>query len=193
MSILLYYVTRNGHLGTLELPTFESCVPIPEDLIFVAYRDGINFVKEPPTKFPFSDVERLIMGSEFFDMRYLKDSDYRNQNTQLCPIFGDSNIYVDFITFPTDISEARIYINNILLSTLNKDNFRLNTNVVANSLIRIEVDFITVDRFTYQSFNSNFDLAPIALFPNRSQQYIETFQLTGETFFGRLIKKEEIV
>lgn len=80
----LYYINKNQVLGVMELSEFDKCIPLPENLIFVAYRDGLQFIKEPPQTFPFTDVERLIMGSEFFDMRYLKDSDFRKENSSFC-------------------------------------------------------------------------------------------------------------
>ena len=79
--ITLYYVNKNQALGTIEIESFEACQPLPEGLIFVAFRDGLNFIKEPPQIYTFTDLERLIMGSEFFDMRYLKDSDFRKENS----------------------------------------------------------------------------------------------------------------
>jgi hypothetical protein len=69
----------------MDLPVFDACVSIPESIIFVAYRDNLNFIKEPPEILPFTDIERLIMGSDYFDMKYLKDSDYRKANTKFCP------------------------------------------------------------------------------------------------------------
>jgi hypothetical protein len=70
----------------MDLGSFQACVNIPEDLIFIALRDGTKFIKEPVETFDFTDIERLIMTTEFFDFNFLKDEDFRKQNTKICPI-----------------------------------------------------------------------------------------------------------
>jgi hypothetical protein len=84
--VTLYYLNKNNDIETMELPVFDACVPLKESGIFIAYRDGINFVKNPPDTFPFTDLERLIIGTEFFDTNYIKESDYRKQNSSFCPV-----------------------------------------------------------------------------------------------------------
>ena len=82
----LSYINRNFELYHLKIQDFESCIPIPEDLIFVALRQGINIVKEPSELIDFTDLERLIIGLNTFDLSFIKESDFRKQNTTLCPV-----------------------------------------------------------------------------------------------------------
>lgn len=72
-------------LHHIKLENFDTCLPIPEDLIFVALRQGVTIVKEPIEAIQFTDLERLIMGLEAFDLSFVKDSDFRKQNSQICP------------------------------------------------------------------------------------------------------------
>lgn len=82
----LYYLTKNWALNCMKVDSLDVCIPIPEDLIFVACRNGINFIKEPAEKLSFTDVERLIMSTEFYDTNFIKDEDFRKANSQMCPI-----------------------------------------------------------------------------------------------------------
>jgi hypothetical protein len=85
--VTLAYLTRNLSLEFMPLPTVGECVSLPEDLIFVAYMDGTTIVKEPADSIlEFSNVERLIMGLSAFDLSFVKDSDFRKQNTKICPV-----------------------------------------------------------------------------------------------------------
>lgn len=117
--ITLYYLNKNHDIQTIELPSFDTCIPLKESGIFIAYRDGTNFIKNPPETFPFTNLERLIIGTEFFDTNYLKDSDFRNQNTQFCPKLAPvppSPVLVPFdITYNPDyhLSEALVGQNGL--------------------------------------------------------------------------------
>jgi hypothetical protein len=86
--IKLYFVNLNGELGVMDIPNFDACIEIKEPLIFVAFRDGNNFIKEPEVEYTFTDIERLIINNRdgAFDMSYVKESDYRRANTTLCPL-----------------------------------------------------------------------------------------------------------
>lgn len=83
--VTLYYLNKNNDIDTIELPTFEACIPLRETGLFIAFRDGLEFIKHPPEIFPFTNLERLIIGTEFFDANFIKDSDYRKENTSFCP------------------------------------------------------------------------------------------------------------
>jgi hypothetical protein len=85
-SPTLGYVNKNQDLHYIELDSFEACITLPEDLIFVSLREGTEHVFAPLTKFPFSNIERDIIGLKgSFDMSYLKDADYRKANSKFCP------------------------------------------------------------------------------------------------------------
>jgi hypothetical protein len=92
--MLLYYITKNHAIHTMDIGTFQTCVNIPEDLIFIALRDGSKFIKEPALSFEFTDIERFIMSTEFFDFGLIKDEDYRRQNTSFCPVKIDKKIEI---------------------------------------------------------------------------------------------------
>lgn len=82
----LYYLNRNLQIGTIKADTLDAPILIPEDLIFCDLRKGINFIKEPHVCIDFTDIERLIMQSEFNDINLVKQADYRMQNTYLTPL-----------------------------------------------------------------------------------------------------------
>ncbi|BFM44932.1 hypothetical protein CFS9_35730 [Flavobacterium sp. CFS9] len=82
----LYYLNRNYQLGTIKASTLDAPILIPEDLVFCNLRKGINFIKEPHKCIDFTDIERLIISSEFTDTELLKDYDFRKQNTYLNPL-----------------------------------------------------------------------------------------------------------
>ncbi|MFV8323579.1 hypothetical protein [Flavobacterium sp. LS2R12] len=85
--VTLAYLTRNMSLEFMPLPVEGECISLPEDLIFVAYMDGTKIIKEPyDSVLEFSNIERLIMGLDAFDLSFVKDSDFRKQNTQVCPL-----------------------------------------------------------------------------------------------------------
>jgi hypothetical protein len=82
----LGYVNKNQDLHYIELDSFEACITLPEDLIFVSLREGTEHVFAPLTKFPFSNIERDIIGLKgSFDMSYIKDAHYRRANSKFCP------------------------------------------------------------------------------------------------------------
>jgi hypothetical protein len=84
--ITLGYINRNKDLFYLELESFESCIILPEDLIFVSMRIGIEHIFDSQDKFPFTNIERDIMGlNQLFDLSFVKSSDYRKQNSKFCP------------------------------------------------------------------------------------------------------------
>lgn len=79
----LYYLNRNMQLGTMKVKTFDVPILIPEDLIFCDLRQGTTFIKQPDKCIDFSDMERLIIQSEFNDTSLVKDADFRTQNTYM--------------------------------------------------------------------------------------------------------------
>ncbi len=79
----LYYLNRNLQLCTMKVKTFDEPILIPEDLIFCDLRQGTTFIKEPNKCIDFTDIERLIIQSEFNDVSLIKDADFRSQNTYM--------------------------------------------------------------------------------------------------------------
>jgi hypothetical protein len=82
----LYYVNENMNINTLETASLDEPLRIPERLIFVALREGINFIKEPHKCIAFTDFERLIMSSDYNDLNFVNESHYRKENTYLEPL-----------------------------------------------------------------------------------------------------------
>jgi hypothetical protein len=82
----LYYLNRNLQLGTLKSPTMDQDILIPEELIFCDLRKDTHFIKEPHECIAFTDIERLIIQSEFTDMELIKIAEFRKQNTYLSPL-----------------------------------------------------------------------------------------------------------
>lgn len=122
----LYYLNRNYQLRTIITATLEVPIRIPEDLIFCNLRKGINFIKEPHKCIDFSDMERLIMASEFTDMSTLKDYDFRKQNTYLSPLCP-----IEFPVIPV-LQEDVFYFNdegNVLIFPQHEDLPNEMTNV----------------------------------------------------------------
>ncbi|PWA08974.1 hypothetical protein DB891_10000 [Flavobacterium laiguense] len=72
-------------LNTMKIDSLEACFRIPEDLIFVACRQGIEFIKVAQESIAFTDIERLIMYSDHFDLSFIKLEDFRKQNSEMCP------------------------------------------------------------------------------------------------------------
>jgi hypothetical protein len=107
----LYYLNRNLQIGVINVDSLDVPVRIPEDLVFCNLRKGINFIKEPHECIDFTDVERLIMNSEFTDSTLLKEYDFRRQNTFLNPLCQ--------IDLPTDI-EILYFIGNDLYFNIHK-------------------------------------------------------------------------
>lgn len=68
-----------------------NCIPIYEDLIFVAlFIDGKRLLQptnEREVCFfnSFTQQERYLIASEFFDSKLIRDSEFRKQNTPFCP------------------------------------------------------------------------------------------------------------
>jgi hypothetical protein len=86
MSITLGYINKNNDLHYIELDSFDVCIPLPEDLIFVSIRENTTHNFEPTDQFPFSNIERDIIGLHgSFDLSFVKDSDYRKANSKFCP------------------------------------------------------------------------------------------------------------
>lgn len=83
---ILYYLNDNYQFGTIEVRNLDTPVLIPENLIFINLRNGINFIKEPHECIDFTHLERLIISTEFFDMETIKQSDFRKANTYLTPL-----------------------------------------------------------------------------------------------------------
>ncbi|OCB78817.1 hypothetical protein [Flavobacterium crassostreae] len=80
---ILYYLNENLQLGTIERPTLDIPIVVPERLIFCALRKGINFIKEPHECLQLTHIERLIFNSEFTDISMLKTAYFRRENTLL--------------------------------------------------------------------------------------------------------------
>lgn len=93
----LYYLNSNLQIGTIKTKTLDAPILIPEDLVFCNLRKGIVFIKEPHKCIDFTDIERMIIASEFNDVSLLKDGDYRKQNTYLNPLCViDKLEYIEF-------------------------------------------------------------------------------------------------
>lgn len=93
---VLYYLNSNFQIGTIEVETLNMPILIPENLIFINLRKGINFIKEPDQCCDFTHLERLIMASEFTDMETIKEGDFRRANTYLnvlCQVDLDKPYY----------------------------------------------------------------------------------------------------
>lgn len=88
----LYYLNRNYTINTIKCDTLDTSILIPEDLIFINIRQGVFFKREPHPCIDLTDLERLIMSTEFFDMQIIKDGDFRKANTYLSPLCD-----IDFI------------------------------------------------------------------------------------------------
>ncbi|WP_281638415.1 hypothetical protein [Flavobacterium marginilacus] len=82
----LYYLNKNLQMDCLKAPSLDTPILIPEDLIFTNLRKGIHFIKEPHECINFTDMERLIINSEFFDTELVKQGEFRKQNTYLTPL-----------------------------------------------------------------------------------------------------------
>lgn len=94
-SFLVAY-NKNNKLTYHDLTIVDNnplCVPIYEDLIFCAM-----FLNGERVLYPFSDElklffesftqeERYIIASEFFDSSLINQDSFRNQNTKFCPQF----------------------------------------------------------------------------------------------------------
>lgn len=100
-----FIVTYNkgGHLNYIDLNIDISkelpCIPLFEDMIVTAlFIDGYR-VYSPLLNSRFTQIEmenffsfftqqeRYILSSEFFDSTLIKDSEYRKQNSVFCPKF----------------------------------------------------------------------------------------------------------
>lgn len=92
----LYYLNRNLQIGTIKAETLDAPILIPEDLVFSDLRKGINFIKEPHECIAFTDIERLIMQSQFNDVELVKQADFRRANTYLTPLCSIDPVYMAF-------------------------------------------------------------------------------------------------
>lgn len=93
---ILYYFNQNYQIQTIEVDTLDAPILIPENLIFINLRKGINFIKEPHECIDFTHLERLIMASEFTDTEIIKDGDFRKANTFLTPLCPIEPQYLSF-------------------------------------------------------------------------------------------------
>ncbi|MDN3673440.1 hypothetical protein QWY99_10285 [Flavobacterium branchiarum] len=82
----LYYLSKNLQLDSIKVSSLDVPILCPEDLIFCNLREGINFIKEPHKCIDFTDLERLIIASEFTDTSLIKQGDYRKANSYLKPL-----------------------------------------------------------------------------------------------------------
>jgi hypothetical protein len=97
MSYTLAYVNKNMDLHFIENVNLDVCISIPEDLIFVACRRGEETIFDPKGVIAFTPLERLIIGLRgSFDLGFVKDSDYRKQNSKMCPILIEETPSLDF-------------------------------------------------------------------------------------------------
>ncbi|SNS02625.1 hypothetical protein [Flavobacterium sp. ov086] len=102
----LYYLNDNYTFGTLEVPSLDVPITIPQNLIFTNLRKGIHFIKEPHKCIDFTDFERLIMSTEFFDMETIKQADFRKANSFLNPLCQiDVNVPLFFNYVGSDSAE----------------------------------------------------------------------------------------
>lgn len=106
---ILYYLNRNLQLGTINVQSLDVPVLIPEDLIFCDLRKGISFIKEPHKCIGFTDLERLIMQSDFNDVSLIKDGDFRMQNTYLEPLCEIDPMVLKI----KSANEVRVYVTDI--------------------------------------------------------------------------------
>lgn len=69
-----------------------NCIPIYEELIFTAlFIDGVRILHpqndEQKKLFEiFTQQERYLISSEFFDSSLINEKDYRKQNSSFCPV-----------------------------------------------------------------------------------------------------------
>lgn len=90
-----------------------SCIPIYEDLIFTAlFINGqriLNPQNEEQKKLfeIFTQQERYLISSEFFDVNLINDKDYRKQNTSFCPVLVPPVVVV----VPPPIPQNGIFTN----------------------------------------------------------------------------------
>ncbi|MDI5895834.1 hypothetical protein [Flavobacterium algoritolerans] len=100
----------------------STCIPLYEDLIFTAVFIAGKRVLYPTTEQEtnffniFTQQERYLIASEFFDSDLIKNQDYRTQNTAFCPSFLPppsfdviiTNVDAYGVTF-TGGDEVRVY------------------------------------------------------------------------------------
>ncbi|MFV8343920.1 hypothetical protein [Flavobacterium sp. XS2P39] len=132
-SFLVSY-NRNGKLAYHDIKIQEdntvNCIPIFEDLIFTAmFLSGkriLQPVDEQQNVFfqKFTQQERYLIASEFFDSSLINEQDLRKQNTEFCPqivlplpelyIAGDYNPVTGNVTMynyiPSPIAEGSIVL-----------------------------------------------------------------------------------
>lgn len=123
----LYYLNKNLQHGVIKVPDLDAPVRIPEDLVFSNLRKGIEFIDEPHQCIQFTDMERLIMYSKFFDIELLKEDDFRKANTYLT-----SACEVDGFGILFESGEVPYYIfdeGNVLQFPVHDDLPNFNTDV----------------------------------------------------------------
>ncbi|WP_406843569.1 hypothetical protein [Flavobacterium soyae] len=122
----LYYLNRNFQLRTIETPTMDVPIRIPEELVFCNLRQGISFIREPHRCIDFTHTERLIMVSEFTDTELLKDADFRKENTYLSPL-----CQIEVYNFVLADADVKYFYDegNVLIFPLNVGIPNMLTNV----------------------------------------------------------------
>lgn len=96
-SFLVAY-NKNNQLSYHDLIINDAtddllCIPLYEDLIFTAVFIAGKRVLYPTTEQEtnffniFTQQERYLIASDFFDSDLIKNQDYRSQNTAFCPSF----------------------------------------------------------------------------------------------------------
>nr|WP_294931278.1 hypothetical protein [uncultured Flavobacterium sp.] len=103
---VLYYINENYALHTIEVENLNAPILLNEACIFTNIRKGIEFIKEPHQCLKLTDLERLIISTEFFDTSVIKQSDFRKAFTYLENVCQVDEIY------PIDYSfEPMIWFN----------------------------------------------------------------------------------
>ncbi|MEO8534815.1 MAG: hypothetical protein ABI441_13745 [Flavobacterium sp.] len=98
MSYTIYFLNDNYQITTKEVPTLNDNILLTENCIVTNIRFGIHFIKEPHKCLQLTDLERLIISTEFWDTEIVKEGDFRRANTHLTanciidlPVFDPSN------------------------------------------------------------------------------------------------------
>jgi hypothetical protein len=146
----LYYLNRNLQLQSMKVDDLDNPIRIPEDLVFCNLRKGINFIKEPHQCIDFTDTERLIMNSEFTDVKLLKEHDFRRENTYLTPLcqvdippmvlilyFIGNDLYFNVSNYPME--------GLVITLQMSSDGVNYNTSVTVATDPLMICDFIGID------------------------------------------------
>lgn len=79
----LYYVTENLQIETLQIETLDDHIKIPQNLSFIAVRNGINFINEPSECLDFTPLERLSIAGKLDDISIFQNHTFRKANSFL--------------------------------------------------------------------------------------------------------------